>query len=43
MIVEGNADLLEIVRTRRATGRFASGLDRGQEQGHQDANDGDDN
>jgi len=39
--LESDADLAEVVRATGAAGRFAGGLDRWQEQRHQDADDGD--
>lgn len=41
-IVQGEADLLEVVLTTHAAGRFASGLYRGQQERHENANDGND-
>jgi hypothetical protein len=42
VVVNGDAILLQIIAAATAAGRFTGGLDGGQEQGHQDANDGDD-
>jgi hypothetical protein len=42
-VVDGHANLLEIIRALRSPGSFARRLDRGQQQGNQDANDRDDN
>jgi hypothetical protein len=40
--VESEGDLLEVIRTLHAAGSLAGGLHRRQEEGHQDADDGDD-
>jgi hypothetical protein len=42
MIIEGKAELLEVVEALRAAGGFARLLDRGQQERRQDADDGDD-
>src|SRR5689334_12329811 len=42
VVVKGEADLFEVIFALRATGRFTSGLDRGEEQRDEDADDCDD-
>ena len=42
VVVQGDADLLQVVRALGAAGRLAGGLDGGQEQGDQHGDDGDD-
>jgi hypothetical protein len=42
VVVQGQAQLLQVVLTPRAPGRFARRLHRGQEQRYQDADDGND-
>ena len=41
MLTEADADLLQAVLASRLTRRFASGLNRRQDQTHQDPDDGD--
>ncbi len=43
IVVAGDADLLEVVAALAAAGRFPGLLDRRQQDGHQDGDDGDDN
>jgi hypothetical protein len=43
MIVQRDTNLLQIIAAAGSPGRFAGGLHRGQEKGHEHADDGDDN
>jgi hypothetical protein len=41
--VKGDAELLEVIRALQPPGRFPSRLNRGQQEGHENADDGNDN